>query len=108
MKYDKVDTEAIRAQIIKTLKVMGMYKPNNQEVRRFINELVEVPIEESLIDRIMEVNEEERIIRTKDEVVTHLFVSNLLLGMEAVENGVLDDFMADVRKRFNETSPLNI
>ena len=108
MKYSKVNTDKLRAKIIRTLETMGMYQPDDPEARRFINELIEVPIEESLISRIMEVNKEENIILTKSEVVTQLYVSNLLMGMEAVAAGTLDKFMKTVHARFNVAAPLNV
>lgn len=108
MKYDKTDPDELRAAIVKTLKVMKRYQPYNAEARRFINELIEIPIETSLIARIMEANEAERIIRTEEEVVTHLYVSNLMLGMEAVESGDLDTFLQEVHVRFNESAPLSV
>lgn len=108
MKYDKIDSDELRAAIIKTLKVMKRYKPRSARARRLINELIEIPIEISLISRIMEVNEAEGITRTEKEIVTHLYISNLMLGMEAVESGNLDDFLEDVRVRFNESAALSV
>jgi len=108
--YEGLDTDQIRSAIVERLKIAKLYRPKDHLARKFINKLIEIPIDQIMLDNIIRHRDREGLQSDVDEIALQLYSTNAIPGMLEVEDveGDVNAFLEDVERRFNRSAALSI